>query len=395
MSNSSPNGIKDVRDLFLLNGPSVLQSAPVREWHPNRSPDPGQNDAAIQPSSGGKRKLAYIHCDQIEASLQSSDLVFNLLTHGDASVLYGPSNVGKSFFALDLAVHVATGTPYRGKMRVDRGAVIYVTLEGYRSFDNRVIALKKKGKLPAGTPLYFVKSPVLLLEAADCDALVEAVTEIAHQKRVSVRLVVIDTLSRAMAGGDESSSVDMTNVVRAVDKIRISTGAHVMLVHHCGKDAARGARGHSSLRAAIDTEIELMEDTIKIAHVTKQRDLPCVPSMPFALESVELGLNPYNEMVTSCVVVHNLDHVALPSSKTRAGRTKPVPTHEQILELVPSTGFVQKQQLVHDIRNKLNSASLPAGAVLAEMLQSGKLYQVSGKSASGQNQAHITRQRLD
>ena len=28
-------------------------------------------------------------------------------------------------------------------------------------------------------------------------------------------------------------------------------------VHHCGKDAARGAGGHSSLRAATDVELEI------------------------------------------------------------------------------------------------------------------------------------------
>ena len=33
-----------------------------------------------------------------------------------------------------------------------------------------------------------------------------------------------------------------------------------MLVHHSGKDTSRGARGASSLRSAIDTEIELTLD---------------------------------------------------------------------------------------------------------------------------------------
>ena len=69
--------------------------------------------------------------------------------------------------------------------------------------------------------------------------------------------IVVDTLSRALAGGDENSPVDMGRIVVAADRIRAETGAHFTYVHHTGKDAARGARGHSLLRAATDTEIEV------------------------------------------------------------------------------------------------------------------------------------------
>ena len=44
----------------------------------------------------------------------------------------------------------------------------------------------------------------------------------------------------------------MGALVKHFDKIRQATGAHVMVVHHSGKDAARGARGHSLLRAATE-----------------------------------------------------------------------------------------------------------------------------------------------
>jgi RecA-family ATPase len=68
--------------------------------------------------------------------------------------------------------------------------------------------------------------------------------------------------------------VDMTSFVRNMDTLRQTTGAHLMVVHHTGKDAARGARGHNSLRAATDTEIEVQidEDGTRSAMVTKQRD---------------------------------------------------------------------------------------------------------------------------
>ena len=280
-------------------------------------------------------------------------------------------------------------------MRVDGGAVIYITLEGKRSFRNRIAALKKKGILTPGAPLYIVNSTFSLLEAVDSETLINTATELAAKINMPVRLIVIDTLSRAMAGGDESSSVDMSSAVRAVDTIRQATGAHVMLVHHSGKEQSKGARGHSSLRAAVDTEIEISKKDgyeVTFSQVKKQRDLPCIASMAFTLESIDLGFNNHGEPVTSCTVVHNIDATAVRSAKTRSPGTKPRPTPEQILELVPLAGTIQKKTLHHDITTKLGAAVRAADAVLAKMLEDGHLYEVSVKSTKGQSTAGITRQ---
>ena len=116
-------------------------------------------------------------------------------------------------------------------------------------------------------------------------------------------LIVIDTLSRVMAGGDENSAADMTALIRNVDAIRATTGAHILTVHHTGKDTARGARGHSSLRAATDTEIEIAnEDGARAAVVTKQRDHNGGETFAFDLKSVSLGHDQDGDEVTSCVV---------------------------------------------------------------------------------------------
>ena len=53
--------------------------------------------------------------------------------------------------------------------------------------------------------------------------------------------------------GNENSPEDMGKYVASCGRIREAGGTHVMVVHHCGKDLAKGARGHSSLRA--DTAI--------------------------------------------------------------------------------------------------------------------------------------------
>src|SRR5690606_1496170 len=114
-----------------------------------------------------------------------------------------------------------------------------------------------------------------------------------------VGLIVVDTLSRALAGGDENASTDMGALVRNVDALRRKVRAHIMLVHHSGKDRAKGARGHSLLRAATDTEIEISKGEIV---VTKQRDIDGSFSRGFVLEPVEIGRDAEGDPVTSCTI---------------------------------------------------------------------------------------------
>jgi len=79
---------------------------------------------------------------------------------------------------------------------------------------------------------------------------------------------------------------------------------NIMLIHHSGKDVARGARGHSSLRAAVDTEIELTRDDFGVitAEVTKQCDGPTGYKFGYILRQIELGRDQDGDPVTTCLV---------------------------------------------------------------------------------------------
>jgi hypothetical protein len=59
--------------------------------------------------------------------------------------------------------------------------------------------------------------------------------------------LILDTLSRALAGGDENSSVDMGRLIARCDAVREMLGCTLEYVHHSGKDKSRGARGWSGL----------------------------------------------------------------------------------------------------------------------------------------------------
>ncbi|MFG1361022.1 AAA family ATPase [Xanthobacter pseudotagetidis] len=232
-------------------------------------------------------------------------LIKGLLDQGAMTVLYGESNVGKTFVAMDIAHHVATGRSWGG-MKTTRLPVVYVAAEGGRGAKKRAAALRLRRGDP-GDLFRFLISPVdLLRSSADLQPLVTMLRELPQ----APGLIVVDTLSRAMAGGDENSSTDMGAMVKHLDALRSATGAHVLVVHHSGKDTSKGARGHSLLRAATDTEIEIQNNRIM---VTKQRDLDRAWSSGFSLDVVELGRDADGDPVTSCVVVFDgRDGPALP-----------------------------------------------------------------------------------
>lgn len=239
--------------------------------------------------------------DDVKPVIQSPYIIKGVIDWGTMSVIYGPSNCGKTFFALDIAYHVAIQAPWRGK-RVYGGSVLYLAAEGGNGIANRIMALRETTG-SVDVPLALRRAGLDLLNPrADTDHVLRLAKEV--EQAGPLALIVVDTLSRVIAGGDENAASDMTAFIKNVDRIRQSTGAHIMIVHHTGKDAAKGARGHSSLRAATDTEIEISSDEFgqRVAKVTKQRDYEGGDEFQFALRPVYLGQDQDGDNVTSCVV---------------------------------------------------------------------------------------------
>ncbi len=275
----------------------------------------------------GNPGIKFFTPDDFDALEDDEPLVEGLLCGGSTSVVYGPSGCGKTFWVVDLAAHVATGKPWRGR-RVRKGAVFYLSLEGRAGFKRRVKALRMRGVLDSGAEFYVTFDPVLLPQNAG--DLVEAVKAMCDRHGVVPALVIVDTLARSM-GGDENSGKDMAEVIAAVDQIRKMTGAQVLVVHHAGKDEGRGARGHSSLRAAVDTEIKVSKGAdLCVAQVRKQRDLEEGPPMPFSISQVDLGASTTGRAVTSAVVIQE-EHVVPSAPKRKGGEATP----EALLDLLP------------------------------------------------------------
>ena len=218
----------------------------------------------------------------------SDPLIDDLLDAGAFSVVFGDSNAGKTFVVLDMAYHVATGTPWNEK-DVKRGLVVYVAAEGGTRIKRRLAALKQHFPSDERPLFALVRFPIdMRSNDADLKQLLALIRKAEVQTGEKCVWVIVDTLSRAMAGGDENSSTDMGRVVLAADNVRSETGAHFSFIHHSGKDTTKGARGHSSLRAATDSEFEVTPHNLA---TTKQRDHEVCFSIGFKLTDIEIGVD--------------------------------------------------------------------------------------------------------
>jgi hypothetical protein len=281
---------------------SIVQQAsdPYADFDAIPDAEPEKPKATIIIPNAEQKPIFWLK--DAEPVLTSSYLVKGWLGRGQMSVVYGPSNVGKSFFCLDMALCVSASVEWQGS-KVKGGPVLYLATEGGNAFQSRCVALRKQYGI-FDAPLAVRPSPVdLLRPEADLASLIELCKQIEADMGKPLAMIVIDTLSRAMAGGDENGPTDMTSFIANADALRDVTGAHIMIVHHSGKDTAKGARGHSSLRAATDTEIELEVDgKMRTANATKQRDLEPQDPFVFTLKVHELGKDEDGDAVTTCTI---------------------------------------------------------------------------------------------
>ena len=225
-------------------------------------------------------------------------IVKGLVPDADIAVVFGESGSGKSFFVFDLVCSVARGVTWRGK-RVRQGRVIYIAAEGASHFRTRIQAYKTHHGVDE-LDLGVIPAAPNLLKAPDVKELIQAIKEFGP-----ALLIVVDTLAQTTAGANENSGEDMGKALEHCKAIRRATGVVVMLVHHAGKDVAKGARGWSGIKAAADAEIEISRNgEAREATISKLKDGVDGERFAFRLNTVAVGEDEDGDQGTSCVVEH-------------------------------------------------------------------------------------------
>jgi len=226
-------------------------------------------------------------------------IIKDFLPHAQLGVLFGESGSGKTFASYDLCAAICRGIEWNGK-RVTKGRVLYVVAEGVAGFVNRIKAYcHQQGIAPSDIDMDVISDLTPnLLEPAQITDLIKDI-----KAREPYDLIVMDTFAQVMPGANENSGEDVGKALAECKRVHRHTGAMVLLVHHSGKDASKGARGWSGLRAAADVELEVLRsDELRSISVTKLKDGQDGANIGFKLHTVILGEDEDGDDITSCIV---------------------------------------------------------------------------------------------
>ncbi len=193
-------------------------------------------------------------------------LVERHLTCRTTAVIYGRYQTCKSFYAVSMALAIATRKPFLGEFKVKPGRVAYVISEGADSFKKRLWAWCKHYGVDLATldTLAVIPARFNLTDETGAEAanLVRVVREVLGDG--DVMAVFIDTLAKNFGAGDPDKQQSMAVYVNNLERVAKQLGdPTVVSVHHVGKDAGRGPIGSISLPGAVEWMIETSGDPTK------------------------------------------------------------------------------------------------------------------------------------
>lgn len=211
-------------------------------------------------------------------------VIVDTLFRDTVARLYGESGSFKSFITLDFAGCVGAGIPWHGR-HVRQGLVVYIVAEGVRGVRKRVRAWEQHhGQKMTGVK--FLPRPVQS-RGPEWDVLIAAC------ERLKPSLIIVDTQARVTVGVEENSATEMGVFIDKVEKLRMASGACVLLVHHTGVATDRG-RGSTAVKGAMQSELAVSRkgdgvNNIRVTFSTgKQKDDAELGDVVFRLRIIEL-----------------------------------------------------------------------------------------------------------
>lgn len=236
-------------------------------------------EAAAMISLTRKSNRVIMTIDDCDAAPATEWLLQNVWLQGSILNLYGDSNTGKTWIAVDIACRIATNMKWSGQA-VNRkgGKVIYVAAESPTSVKTRVAdwAALNNAKDALRDDLRILQDAVDLLDPLSVKSFIN---DFRDEK---VECVIIDTLACSTGSGEnENNNSEMAKVVANIKLIRDELDCSVMVLHHPTK-AGGTERGGGAYKAGIDASIKLTVDEsndeyeILKLNVEKQRDGECV-----------------------------------------------------------------------------------------------------------------------
>lgn len=193
--------------------------------------------------------------DHLVGQPPTPPIIEGVLYENSLSTLFAPFDSGKSFVALDIALHIANGKSWAGR-DVQQGWVAYLLAEGQRSFGKRALAWQEHhgGSLENVAILGKTFNMRDNIERGDVEYQVKKVMEFYEKPPI---LVIIDPLIEYMGSESDSDSRSMNQFREQMRKVRDNLGCAIMIVTHTAREDTTHERGSTVLGGAMDTRIKV------------------------------------------------------------------------------------------------------------------------------------------
>lgn len=358
--------------------PDWMQEVPFAEdWPDYPAPDAEMvvdlPDSALA-SASSKGPLPFEWAGQTAAVLDGLWLIEDWIPKSGIGAIYGHPGSGKSFFALDMAAHIAAGQPWAGR-HVEQGLVVYVVAEGQTGFRNRLFAMQRAGKIAPDAPFVFIPCPIdMQAPDGDLGALMETIHQVVEQAQTPMAMLVIDTLSKTFGAGKENTD-DMAGYIANCQRVSSAFDCFTAIVHHRPKDSeSRDLRGHSSLRGGIETAILVEAGDIKTATTIKQKDGEDNMVVRFRLERVVIGEDKRGKEISTCLTEIVDGEVPMQFADARDARKHRLTGHKRtalnaIEELVAKVGTEPPADIPTDAIDRYRTWKAVDAMVVSERLK--------------------------
>ena len=236
--------------------------------------DPSKMFTAATNSVTDPKKSRFYFKDESELDNEPDPtwLIKDLISERSTVMMYGASGSYKSFLALDICLAIATGRPTFGSA-TKAGLVFYGALEGKAHLKKARRAWRFKHNIDGKIENFFVGRAPMIGVDGEIQEFGEEIMKRCKGKRPT--LIIIDTLSKSMAGMNENDAADAGRFIQFCDSLVEEFGCTVMAIHHNGKEENRGARGSSAFLAGFDTvlEVKAVKNTKAVSvYVRKHKD---------------------------------------------------------------------------------------------------------------------------
>ena len=230
-------------------------------------------------------------------------LIEDFVAQNSTTMLYGPWGLGKSFLALDLALHASTGRDWNGREVVKPLKTMIIVAEGAAWWYRRLLAWEKEYGEVDRDMLLWVPQPVDLFHQGndELQQLEAAIDE--HRPDV----LIVDTWVRCSAayGMNEDKATDTAQAIKNIDHLRDKYGLAPVIVHHPTKSG--NFRGSGNQGASVERIIELkkIEGLDYTFEVHDEKGNHTEPFAPFRMTFKGIDLGEFSEGLTSAVLAYD------------------------------------------------------------------------------------------